>query len=33
MPDADVTAAWEKGDREPVIQKALDSGARKQGLQ
>jgi hypothetical protein len=33
MPDSDVSSNWEKGDREPVIQKALDSGPKKQGLQ
>jgi hypothetical protein len=33
LPDVQVNQAWEKGDRESVIQKALDSAAGKQGLQ
>jgi hypothetical protein len=33
LPDAEVNQAWDKGDREPVIQQALDSAAKKQGLQ
>jgi hypothetical protein len=30
---AQVNESWEKGDRETVIQQALDSAAKKPGLQ
>lgn len=33
LKEAEVNASWEKGDREPVIQQALDSGAKKPGIQ
>jgi hypothetical protein len=33
LKDADVNGSWEHGDPEAVIKQALDSGAKKPGLQ
>lgn len=33
LKDAQISESWEKGDREPVIQQALDSAPKKPGLQ
>ena len=33
LPDAEVSQAWDNGDRQPVIQQALNSAAKQPGLQ
>lgn len=33
LPDAEVQARWQKGDREPVIQKALGTASKKRAVQ